>query len=110
MELKFADVRQRRIEQGNSQAEEQRLHLSVTPHVQGHCVQLQVSGSSELVGFQLLLSQRFPLQAPRLTCTSHFPQLSLADGRDLLACVLGKPWTSALSLAEIAAALPEFVV
>jgi len=110
MEAKFAAVRQQRIAQGDSQAEEQQLHLSASPQVQGHCLQVQVPGPSESIGFQLFLSLRFPLQAPRLTCTSHFPQLSLADGRDLLSSVLGKPWTPGTSLAEVAAALPEFVV
>lgn len=110
MEAKFATVRQQRIAQGDSQAEERLLHLSASPQVQGHCLQVQVPNPSGPVGFQLFLSPHFPLEAPRLTCTSHFPQLSLADGRDLLSTVLGKPWSPEMSLAEVATALPEFVV
>ena len=110
MEAKFASIRQQRIAQGGSHIEEQRLQLSVKTHSQGHYFQLQMSGRTENISFQLLLSPRFPLQAPRLTCSSHFTQPSIADGRDLLASVLGKPWTAGTSLTEVAAALPDFVV
>ena len=106
MEAKFAAIRQQRLAQGDYHPEEQRLHLSATTHIQGHCFHI----ATESVNFQLLLSPHFPLQAPRLTCTSHFTQPSLADGRDLLACVLRKPWTAAISLTEVVAGLPDFVV
>ena len=49
------------------------------------------------------------MQAPRLTCTSHFTQPSLADGRDLLESVLGRTWDPSVSLDQVSAALPAFV-
>lgn len=110
MEAQFAAIRQQRLVQGDCHSEEQRLQLSAAIHIQGQCFYLQTPSSTEPVHFQLLLFPHFPLQAPRLTCTSHFTQPSLADGRDLLACVLRKPWTAATSLIEVVAGLPDFVV
>eukprot|EP01017_Pseudomicrothorax_dubius_P011536 TRINITY_DN1432_c0_g3_i6.p1 TRINITY_DN1432_c0_g3~~TRINITY_DN1432_c0_g3_i6.p1 ORF type:complete len:254 (-),score=47.05 TRINITY_DN1432_c0_g3_i6:276-1037(-) len=59
--------------------------------------------------FEIFLGEKFPFVFPKFFCRTTFSRPSLADGRDLLNDILGRPYSPSILLHDIVTQLIPFV-
>ena len=62
------------------------------------------------VVLEIHIEGKFPFQAPKVLCKTSFCAPSLADGRDLLRDIIGSQWTPSLTMNQLTAQFPGFIV
>jgi ubiquitin-protein ligase len=63
----------------------------------------------EKLYFEVLLTEKFPFQAPQIYCKTKIGYPTIDDKRDVLEEVLQKEWTPAMTIYEAIQMIPEFV-
>lgn len=66
----------------------------------------------ETFNFDILLRDKFPFQPPIIMAKTRFSDPSLADGRDLLTCLLPdeqREWRPSMNLFDIIQQIPDFI-
>lgn len=63
----------------------------------------------EKLYFEILLTEKFPFQAPQVYCKTKIGYPSIDDKRDVLEEVLQKEWSPSMTIYETIQLIPEFV-
>jgi hypothetical protein len=68
-----------------------------------------LSSDVEKVYFEILLTEKFPYQAPQVYCKTKIGFPTINDYRDVLEAVIQKEWNPSMTIYETVQMIPEFV-
>lgn len=68
-----------------------------------------LSSDIEKLYFELLLTEKFPFQAPQVYCKTKIGYPTIDDKRDVLEEVIQKEWNPSMTIYETIQLIPEFV-
>lgn len=63
----------------------------------------------EKLYFEILLTERFPMQAPQVYCKTKIGYPTIDDKRDVLEEILHKEWSNTMTIYETIQLIPQFV-